>query len=599
MSMRSASTIALSTALALLVVASSERPLRLAPVPEFLNPAYLALTACGKRPETQSIFLRKDFRLALMASASADPALKTLDSDPPLDSNYGKAHFPISSPEAYTQAFFDQGLRLVYGFNHWEAERAFRAATRWDPNCAICYWGQALVLGPHINAPMDPASLADTLAALGKAKSLIATASPIEKALISALDKRYTADPTKTRAELDQAYASAMAAVYAAYPKNPHIAILYAEAVMDTSPWDYWEADATTPKPAMLPAIKAVEAVMAAHPDHAGANHLYIHLMEASRMPDRAEGAADRLATEAPMAGHLVHMPGHIYFRVGRYQDALTANRQAVAVDERYLSGNQGSAVYRYGYYPHNVHFLLASAGMAGDGGTALEAAAKLDRIVPTPVLDAVPWLSHPVKASVYFAEAQFGEPSTVLQIPMPPAQYPYLQAMWHYARGIALAESGQGRPALAEADAIATLIKTADLKILTDNHMPARDIMTLAELVLRGKAQASMGNLNDALIIMQQAAAKQRSIPYTEPPYWYYPVEQSVGAILLRLNRPTEAIDAFNRSLMSHPNNAWSLYGLWLARQKTNDPATMATEALYRKAIVPADVPPPALERL
>jgi tetratricopeptide (TPR) repeat protein len=368
---------------------------------------------------------------------------------------------------------------------------------------------------------------------------------------------------------------------------------------MDTSPWDYWGKDQKTPKPALAPAIAAVEKVMATHPNHAGANHLYIHLMEASLSPEKAEAAADRLATEAPLAGHLVHMPGHIYFRVGRYQDSLKANRNAVAVDETYLNGAGASDVYRYGYYPHNVHFLLASAAMAGDASTTLEAAEKLDRIIPTPVLEAVPWLSHPVKASYYFAEAQFGTPDEVMVIPSPPDVHPYLKAMWHYARGVAMAETGNGQSAMAEADAIAALVRTADLKIMTDNHMPAPDVMTLAELVLRGKAQAAMGDLDAALATMKEASAKQQSIAYMEPPYWYYPVEQSVGAILLRMNRPEEAKDAFNRSLIMHPNNAWSLYGLMKAQEQANDPAASATAELYRRASVAPDMAPPALERL
>jgi tetratricopeptide (TPR) repeat protein len=336
------------------------------------------------------------------------PAPDFADSEPPLWDGLGSITSKITASDPRAQSYFDQGLRLAYGFNHAEAQRAFRKAQRLAPDCAMCFWGEALVLGPNVNLPMQPEAIAPAFAAARKAQALAATASPREQALIAALATRYSDDPKADRAALDAAYAAAMAKAAAQFPDDDEVAVLHAEAVMDLSPWNYWQPGGHEPNPQSAPIVPTLERVLTRSPDHAGAIHLYIHAVEASDRPQRAEPYADRLRGAVPAAGHLVHMPSHIYYRVGRYLDALADNKAAVAVDEKYLAETAAPmGVYRLGYYPHNVHFVLASAQMSGDAPTVIAAADKLRGLIPDEVARGIA-LVHPVKAASYFAHAQF-----------------------------------------------------------------------------------------------------------------------------------------------------------------------------------------------
>ena len=375
---------------------------------------------------------------------AATPAPAFADTDPPLWDGLGALAFKITTASPEAQAFFDQGLRLAYAFNHGEAQRSFRKAQKLDPTCAMCFWGEALVLGPNINLPMQDDAVAPAFAAASKpANSPGATR---EQALISALAKRYTHEPKADRAPLDADYAQAMKAVAAQYPDDNDIAVLYAEAVMDLSPWDYWQRGGREPNPQSEPIVPTLERVLAKQPDHFGAIHFYIHAVEASDRPERAEAYADRMRGAVPAAGHLVHMPSHIYYRVGRYLDALADNKTAVAVDEKYLADTDAPmGVYRLGYYPHNIHFVIASAQMSGDGPTVIAAAEKLRGLIPDEVARGIAMV-HPVKAAPYFAHAQFSAPETILALPDPGNEIPYVKAMWHYARGVALRGTRQSR---------------------------------------------------------------------------------------------------------------------------------------------------------
>src|SRR6516164_5295397 len=299
---------------------------------------------------------------------AASPALAFADSDPPIWDGLGSLSYKVTTSSAAAQVYFDQGLRLTYAFNHEEAQRAFRKAQKLDPDCAMCFWGEALVLGPIINMPMVEEAVAPAFAAMQKARALAAKASAREQALITALSARYVEDAKADRTQLDAAYAAAMANVAAQFPQDNEIGVLYAESVMNLSPWDYWQPGGREPNPQSGPIVPTLERVLARDPDHPGAVHYYIHAVEASDRPKRAEPYADRLRGAVPGAGHLVHMPSHIYYRIGRYLDALGDNKTAVAVDETYLAANEvPMGVYRLGYYPHNVHFVMASALMAGD----------------------------------------------------------------------------------------------------------------------------------------------------------------------------------------------------------------------------------------
>src|SRR5215211_2141761 len=498
---------------------------------------------------------------AEMKAVTPTPAFP--DSDPPLWDGLGTLTYRVTTASAEAQAYFDQGLRLAYAFNHGEAQRAFRKAQRLDPNCAMCAWGEALVLGPNINLPMQDDAVAPAFAAVHKARSLAATASPREQALIAALATRYADDPKADRTALDAAYAAAMAKTAAKFPDDNDIAVLYAESVMDLSPWNYWQPGGQAPNPQSAPIVPTLERVLAKDPNHPGAIHFYIHAVEASDRPERAEPYADRLRGALPGAGHLVHMPSHIYYRIGRYLDALADNKTAAAVDEKYLADSEAPmGVYRLGYYPHNVHFVLASAQMAGDAATVIAAAEKLRGLIPEEVARGIAMV-HPVKAAPYFAHAQFSTPDTILGLPDPGDGIPYVKAIWGYARGVAFAAQRKFDAATAEAEAIAALARSADFTLLKASGVPASEVMQLAQHVIYGRIAQGQENFAAAIVRFEAAATLQDALPYTEPPYWYYPVRQSLAAALLQAGRMAEAEDQFLRALKRAPANGWSYYGL------------------------------------
>jgi tetratricopeptide (TPR) repeat protein len=510
---------------------------------------------------------------------AARPAPAFADSDPPLWDGLGMLSYKITTASAEAQAYFDQGLRLAYAFNHGEAQRAFRKAQKLDPACAMCAWGEALVLGPNINLPMQDDAVAPAFAAAERARALAATASPREQALIAALATRYADNPKADRAALDAAYATAMAKVAAAYPDDNEIAVLYAESVMDLSPWNYWQPGGHAPNAQSVPIVPTLERVLAKDPNHAGAIHFYIHAVEASDRPERALPYADRLRGAVPGAGHLVHMPSHIYYRVGRYLDALADNKTAAAVDEKYLADTSAPmGVYRLGYYPHNVHFVLASAQMAGDAATVIAAAEKLRGLIPDEVARGIAMV-HPVKAAPYFAHAQFSTPETILALPDPGDDIPYVKAMWRYARGVALAAQRKFDAANAEAEAIAAIARNADFSLLKASGVPAPEVMQLAQHVIRGRIARAQENYAAAIVQFEAAATLQDALPYTEPPYWYYPVRQSLAAALLQAGRTGEAEAQFGRALKRAPANGWSYYGLSQVYKVRGDTAA-ATKA-------------------
>ncbi|MFL6949298.1 MAG: tetratricopeptide repeat protein [Xanthobacteraceae bacterium] len=498
---------------------------------------------------------------AEMSAAASAPAFA--DSEPPLWGGLGSITYKITTGNERAQAYFDQGLRLAYAFNHGEAQRAFRTAQKLDPDCAMCFWGEALVLGPNINLPMQEDAVAPAYAAAQKAKAPAGKASPREQALIGALAARYGNDPKGARAPLDAAYAAEMAKVATQFFDDDEIATLYAEAVMDLSPWDYWKPGRSEPNPQSVPIVPTLERVLARNPNHFGAIHFYIHAVEASDRPKRAEPYADRLRGTIDGAGHLVHMPSHIYYRVGRYLDALEDNKAAVKVDEKYLADTKAPmGVYRLGYYPHNVHFVLASAQMAGDAATVIAAAEKLRGLVPEEVARGIAMV-HPVKAAPYFAHAQFSTPDTILGLPDPGDGIPYVKAMWRYARGVAFAAQRKFDAATAEAEAIAALARSADFTLLKASGVPASEVMQLAQHVIYGRIAQGQENFAAAIVRFEAAATLQDALPYTEPPYWYYPVRQSLAAALLQAGRMAEAEDQFLRALKRAPANGWSYYGL------------------------------------
>jgi tetratricopeptide (TPR) repeat protein len=500
---------------------------------------------------------------AEMSAASSAPAFA--ETEPPLWTGLGSVTYKITTANERAQTFFDQGLRLAYAFNHGEAQRAFRMAQKLDPDCAMCFWGEALVLGPNINLPMQDDAVAPAYAAAQKAKALAGNATPREQALIGALATRYGSDPKAARAPFDKAYAAEMAKVATQFSDDDEIATLYAEAVMDLSPWNYWKPGGREPNPQSVPIVPTLERVLARNPDHPGAIHFYIHAVEASDRPKRAEPYADRLRGAIPGAGHLVHMPSHIYYRVGRYLDALEDNK---------------TGVYRLGYYPHNVHFVMASAQMAGDGQTVIAAAQKLSELIPDEAARGIAMV-QPVKAAPYFAHARFSTPETILAMPDPGDAIPYVKAMWLYVRGVALAARHDFASATAAANAIETLERTADFKLLKESNVPAQEVLRIARTVVLARVAQAKGDHRTAIVQFERAAALQDALPYTEPPYWYYPIRQSLAAALLQAGRYAEAERQFQRALSRAPSNGWSYYGLAeLYKSRGNAAAARKAEA-------------------
>jgi tetratricopeptide (TPR) repeat protein len=514
------------------------------------------------------------------------PAKTDLE-EPPLLSGLGRLSYPITTSNKLAQQYFDQGVRLALAFNHGEARRAFRRAGEIDPNCAMCSWGEALVLGPNINAPMDPAAVEPAVGAVDRAMQLRARATVRERALIEALATRYSDAPGAERAALDAAYASSMRQVAARYPKDQLAAVLFAESLMDLTPWDYWEAAGARPKGHTAEIVATLERVLKVNPDHPGAIHYYIHLVEASSAPERAEPYARRLAATMPGAGHLVHMPFHIYFRIGDYASAIAANKAAVAADEAYIARVAPLGIYPQAYYPHNVHSLMVSAQMAGEGRTVIESADKLERIVSSPAAAAIPWV-QPIKAAPYFAHAQFSAPSTILALPDPGDALPYVKGMWHYARGVALAASGDAAAAAAQSRAIANIRETVDFAALEAGGVPARDLLRVAQHVVDARIAQARGDLAASVAELEQAVTVEDRLAYSEPPFWYYPVRQSLGAARTRTGDLEGAEAAFRASLLRAPNNGWALYGLAQVYRKRGDTRTAAAlEKRLRRAWV------------
>jgi tetratricopeptide (TPR) repeat protein len=497
----------------------------------------------------------------------------------------GKVHFPISTSSPEAQRYFNQGMGFAYGFNHAAAIASFREAQKLDPGCAMCWWGESLAYGPNINAPLTPDANELALKSIARAQELSATVTRSERALIMALEKRYSADPDVKRADLDGAFADAMLMVARYYPQHDDVALLAAESAMDTLPWNYWDAEKRNPQPRLGEAIRLVEMVLARNPDHPQAPHLYIHLMENGPDPRRAEAAADRLSSPlAKDAGHLVHMPAHIYYRLGRWKDSIRVNLDAARQDEAYIKESNDKGFVRYGYYPHNVHFIVTSAQMGGDLPTAIREANKLASIVDAGTATQLAWVQA-IYASPYFATLQFAPASQVLELPEPDPRLAYVQGVRHYVRAVAYAQQKNDIGFDKEMRELTNIRQLDALKVMVDQGMPAPDLLGIAEHVARGKYASIRGRHLQAADHYRRALAIEDRISYMEPPWWYFPVNQSLGAALYRAGRYDEARQAFMAALAKYPGNGWALYGLAASEQKLGRraQAAAATAALNR----------------
>lgn len=556
----------------------------------FVNPLDMARSICGK--DAASILKRRAYFASVGAAKAAlydeqEAGAPQLRMQPVPGIGY-----KIATSSEKAQSLFDAGLAHMWNFNHGEAINAFKAAQAEDPDCAMCFWAEAFAWGPNINMPMPEEAVAPAWAAAQKAMALKDKATDKERALIEAVAKRYAKAPGADRTSLDLAFAEAMEKVAAQFPDDDFILATAAEANMDAQPWDYWLADGRTPKGRAGKTLEILEKVLARNPNYQPAIHLYIHTTEATTNPFRAIPYADRLAELSPNLGHLIHMPSHSYARIGRYKQSIDVNLEAVKADEAFLASADASPMYEYGYYVHNVHFVMTSAQMAGDGATALTMAKKLDAKIPVEMAMAVP-LAAPIKAAPYYAMAQFATPAEILALENPGDDAAFLKAAWHYARGEAFVKAGDTAKARAEADAIARIAADEDFSNLMANLIPVPGILKIQELTVNARAAAADGDLTTAISLMEDAVAEQRMLNYTEPPYWYYPAKQTLAAMVLKAGDAERAEQLFIESLSEIPNNGWAFYGLSEAYKAQGDKnAKKYAEGLMKAAWIGKERP-------
>lgn len=499
---------------------------------------------------------------AIAAELSRNP-IESTESKAPLFDNLGNYHHPIVTNIPLTQRYFDQGLILTYGFNHAEAARSFQEAARLDPDCAMCYWGVALVLGPNINAPMEGDAVPEAWTALQKAIELSQNANEKEKAYIQALAKRYALKPVEDRSQLDAAYADAMRELAQRYPDDLDAATLFAESLMDTTPWKYWTEDGE-PKPEAREILATLESVLERNPNHPGANHFYIHAVEAKR-PELGIAAADRLRDLVPGSGHLVHMPSHIYLRVGRYHDAVVANQHAIEADQNYITQCHAQGLYPLGYVPHNHHFLWYAASMAGQREDAMQAAYDTARMADQTLMREPGYgtLQHYYSIPLY-TFVKFGMWDKILAEPAPAEDLIYPTGVWHYARGMAFTAKGQLEEAARELEQLNAIATDPALEKVTiwDINTTA-SLLNIASDVLAGELAAKQGNYELAIAHLETAVEREDNLNYDEPAPWYSPVRQSLGAVWLEAGHPARAEQVYREDLQVYPDNGWSLHGL------------------------------------
>lgn len=503
--------------------------------------------------------------------------------------NLGNHHHPISTNIPLTQRYFDQGLTLAYGFNLPEAERSFREAARLDPNCAICYWGVALALGPNINATMDADAVPKAWAAIQKARKLSQNASDRERAYIQALAKRYSSKPLEDRSALDVAYVNAMRDVVQRYPDDLDAATLFAEAIMDTMPWSYWTQDGE-PKPNTPELVATLESVLKRNPNHPSANHLYIHVIE-PKNPELGIAAAERLAQLVPGSGHLLHMPSHIYIWVGRYHDAVVANQSGIASDQYYVTQCHAPDSYRFGYMAHNHFFLWYAAMMTGESKVAIQAA-QHTAMMPKPRS-----LRGPGSDSMqhfyslpFYALAKFGMWDKILAEPALDNDLVYPTGVWHYARGMAFTAKGQLENAAKELEKLQAIATDPAPGIATIWEVNLK-ILKTASAVLTGELAAKQGNYEQAIAQLKTAVELDDDLK-GDPPYWYSPVRQSLGAVLLEAGRLADAEQVYREDLKKYPDNGWSLFGLAQSlRTQGKTEEAQAVQARFKEVWKYADV--------
>lgn len=558
----------------------------------FIDPLILSQSMCnGKSPKPIS------------STPDGDASAVSFDYGAPFElpeDVVAQFHFPISTASGDAQRWFDTGMSHMVNFNHDEAIAAFRAAQASDPACAMCYWGEGLSFGSNINYPYDPNRGAAGRVAADAAMARLGGTSDRETALIQALDQRYSVTETDGTIENAAAFADAMDEVARQFPTDKFILSFAAEANMDTQPWDYWESDARHEKGRTARTLEMLETALDFDPDFAPAIHLYIHITESSVDPFRAESYADRLASQSLGVGHLVHMPSHIYLRIGKWKKSRDANIEAIAADEAYIAASSNADIYGAIYYPHNVHFIAASSQFSGDAETSKQMADKLAQVANLDPETFDPFGEH-IAASRVFSNLLFEPDDVVLGEPEPAEGHIYMRNAWHYARGTVYARQGNIAAAESELAALATLSRTDGFSNYLDLYgVPMSGIIDVASLTLEGRIFAARNDLDSAIDRLEAASAAEAQLSYFEPTWWYYPTRQTLGMYLLMDRQYDRAEREFFKTLIKAPNNAYALYGLAETfRLKGED----SSEAYARKLFTDAWMGPagtsPKLDRL
>ncbi|MEO6132801.1 MAG: hypothetical protein ABIQ02_13210 [Saprospiraceae bacterium] len=530
----------------------------------------------------------------MCAPPLTDVAWYTSDKTAPLLEGMDILKYPITTRSPEAQKYFNQGLLLSYAFNHAEAGRSFFEATRLDSTCAMCYWGFAYVLGPNYNAGMEPDNYVRAFNAIQKAIRLSSHSTPKEKALIKAMSARYALDPSQPRRPLDSAYMLAMKEVHKQFPIDVDIAAMYAESLMDMHPWDLYD-HAGNPMPWTPEIVNAIESSIKINPKHPGGHHFYIHAVEASITPEKAL-ASCKLFDEGmvPNAGHLVHMPSHIYIHTGDYELGKIANIKAVVLDSGYVSQCNAQGAYPVAYYPHNYHFLAGCATLEGDSKWAVQAALKMaDQTNNKAMFDHNLYGLQHMNSIPYFIRVKFGKWQDILSEGPPDSSLVYPMGIYHYAKGMAFLGTNKLIAAKAELVAlqkIARIDSLKNIKIWGFNSM--FQILDIAQKTLEGNLMAKQGDFDESIKLLREAVAGEDQLLYQEPPDWFFSVRHYLGTVLLDAKKPEEAITVYNEDLKHYPKNGWALNGLRMSYEATHQlEKAKETEVRFRESWKYADI--------
>jgi len=553
----------------------------------------LIIQSCKQEKSTTTVLEPTQPTLSCVPPVT-DAAWYQEDKIAPLLEGYDAINYPITTNDTLVQRYFNQGLALAYAFNHAEAARSFYYATKLDPECAMAFWGYAYMLGPNYNAGMEPDNYERAYKAIQTAKKLSRNATKKEQEFIDVMALRYSAEPPEDRNTLDEAYSAGLKALYEKYPNDTEISALYAESLMNLHPWDLNEKDGSE-KPWTIEIVTLLESLIKLHPRHPGAHHFYIHAVEASSRPERSNASAkifdDGLVSGS---GHLMHMPSHTYIRTGEYHKGTLANIAAVKADSTYVTTCHAQGAYPLAYYPHNYHFMAATATLEGNSHWAMIGANKVSDHVHPEIMKQPGWgtLQH-YYTIPYYVAVKFKKWDDILSMDLKTYGLKYPKAVRHYAEGMAHLGKGELEKAkadLAELEILATDESLKEISVWDINSV--YELVQIAEKVLKGELLAKEGKYNESIAQLKDAIILEDALNYNEPPDWFFSIRHHLGAIQLEAGNYKDAIATYNEDLKRLPNNGWAQHGLIMAYEELHDIQNLEkTKALFEKSWAYADV--------